>query len=158
MGRRMTKPFLVRQQDVGQRSGKTMIHKQWYRRPVLAQHTRAGPIAGHGHVASSTTVPKEATSKERAASQYRKSLVLIKNHGTKGHQAAAKHQSEARGDQMKPKANRVVTVNHMRPGRRFATQHGNDDHDHSARRDGLCKLTDPTQQELIFIRVLRKRL
>ena len=159
----MPKSLLLRQQDVEQKSGgseETMIRRQWYRRPGVAQRMRAAPIAEHGYVATSTTVPKEATSKEGAIRQNCKSqagLVLTKHQGKNGHQAAPKHQSEARGDQMKPKANRVVTVNHMRPGRRVAIQQGDNDHDPSVRRDGLCKLTDPAQQELIFIRVLRKR-
>ena len=160
---RMPKSLLLRQQDVEQKSGgseETMIRRQWYRPPGVAQRMRAAPIAEHGYVATSTKVPKEATSKDGAIRQNCKSqavLVLTKHQGKNGHQAAPKHQSEARGDQMKHKANRAVTVNHMRPGRRVAIQQEDNNHNPSARRDGLCKLTDPAQQELIFIRVLRKR-
>ena len=41
--------------------------------------------------------------------------------------------------------------------RRVAIQQESNDYDYPGRRDGLCALTDPAQQELTFIRVLRKR-
>ena len=41
--------------------------------------------------------------------------------------------------------------------RRVAIQQESDDYDYPGRRNGLCAGTDPSQQELTFIRVLRKR-
>ena len=42
-------------------------------------------------------------------------------------------------------------------GRRVAIQQESNDYDYPGRRNGLCAQTDPAQQELTFIRVLRKR-
>ena len=42
-------------------------------------------------------------------------------------------------------------------GRRVAIQQESNDYDYPGRRNGLCAGTDPAQQELTFIRVLRKR-
>ena len=42
-------------------------------------------------------------------------------------------------------------------GRRVAIQQESNDCDYPGRRNGLCTQTDPAQQELTFIRVLRKR-
>ena len=42
-------------------------------------------------------------------------------------------------------------------GRRVAIQQESNDYDYPGRRNGLCARTDPAQQELTFIRVLRKR-
>ena len=40
--------------------------------------------------------------------------------------------------------------------RRVAIQQESNDYDYPGRRNGLCAWTDPAQQELTFIRVLRK--
>ncbi|KAJ7375638.1 hypothetical protein OS493_039924 [Desmophyllum pertusum] len=79
--------------------------------------------------------------------------------GTEGHQTATKQQQQkARDDNMKPRSRNVAsTLNQAMPERRVACQHQTNDAHYTDRRKGVCHVTDPAQQHLTFIRVLRKR-
>ena len=99
----------------------------------------------------------------RAAKEGTRTQYIHKSHAVvKGHQAACKQQTKTRDDRMTvtAKDNGVLTRNQVKSGRRVAIQRETNDHvqhEYLARRDGLCNQTGPSQQELTFIRVLRKR-
>ena len=168
MIRKLTKPPLPRTLDVEVRSGEseeTMIHKHRRRRPRIGQRLRAVPEAVQ-HQANMVMSREKAASNETAiARQYRNSPEAIKQvelltnkDEHKGNKNASKHLENAHNDQTKRRSRIVImNVNQGTQGRRVAIQHGNNDNECSARRNALCKQTDPTQQELTFIRVLRKR-
>lgn len=173
--RRVTKPSLVRQHVFEQRSGgrrETLTRRQWCRRPGLGQGVTAVRVAGDGRV-DKIMVTEAATSKGIAIGQNCKSRAVVTLHEEYNkklvtsyklqEQAVYTHQKKARDGQVTttPKSssrNVIINMNQVKRGRRAAIQHATNDNDISgARRDGLCKQTDPTQQELAFIRVLRKR-
>ena len=172
--RRVTKPSLVRQHVFEQRSGgrrETLTRRQWCRRPGLGQSVTAVRVAGDGRV-DKVMVTEAATSKGIAIGQNCTSRAVVTLHEEYNkklvtsyklqEQAVYTHQKKARDGQVTttPKSSRnvIINMNQVKRGRRAAIQHATNDNDISgARRDGLCKQTDPTQPELAFIRVLRKR-
>ena len=77
---------------------------------------------------------------------------------TQKHQSDTKQQQKGRDDQMKPRSRRVGAMNQVMPERRVAFHQETNELQHCTdRRIGLCTQTDPAQQHLTFIRVLRKR-
>ena len=151
--RRMTKLSMPRSHIDGvERNGGTVIQQKSARRPGVMQHmTQSWPSPVGEH---------QATRKEDAlhVSRYPRSLEMVP-HCKLGRKYAEINQA---------KSKRSVTKVSIRPenesckveifnGRRVAIQQESNDYDYPGRRNGLCARTDPAQQELTFIRVLRKR-
>ena len=173
MFKTLPKPPLASQHDVHERcggnNGVTILHKQWQRRPGLNQPMRPGPIVKDSHAAMDM-VTETTTSKEGATGKYRKSQTVVvpryqphrNKQGTESRQSTYMPQNKARGIHvtMTPRSSRLVIMStaHVKPGRRVAIQHGTNDDDYNARRNGLCNQADAAQQqELTYVRVLRKR-
>ena len=151
--RRMTKLSMPRSHIDGvERNGGTVIQQKSARRPGVMQHmTRSRP---------SPVGEQQATRKEDAlhVSRYPRSLEMVPQ-GKLGRKYAEINQAKSKRSVAKvsirpeKESCRVEIFN----GRRVAIQQESDDYDYPGRRNGLCARTDPAQQELTFIRVLRKR-
>ena len=168
---KMTKPPLPQKQNAEDRRNdgeEPLIRRQVCRRPRVGQRITAVRVKdGYVDMVMVTDAP---VVKEGTRAQYiRKSQAVVKrpglfknSQGTKEHQAAYKQQKIARDERITVTAKDigVWTRNQVKTGRRVAFQRANNDHvqhQYSARRDGLCNQTGPSQEELTFIRVLRKR-
>ena len=170
---KMTKPPLPQKQNTESKrwcsdGGDPLIRRQVSRRPRVGQRITA-VRARDGYV-DMVMVTDAPVVKEGTRAQYRrKSQAVVKrpgtfknSQGTKEHQAANKQQTIARDERITVTAKDigVWTRNQVKTARRVAFQRANNDHvqhQYSARRDGLCNQTGPSQEELTFIRVLRKR-
>ena len=152
--RRMTKRSIPRSHIDGvERNSGTVIQQKSARRPGVMQHmTRSCRLSPVGE--------QQATRKEDAlpVSRYPRSREMVPQRKlarkyTEINQAKSK-QSVAKAS-VRPvnESCKVVIFN----GRRVAIQQESNDYDYPGRRNGLCAGTDPAQQELTFIRVLRKR-
>lgn len=159
-GMMMPKPPSAPQCD----QGKTVNpkHRRRYRREriVNPQRVRAGTGPCDGREAVVLVSETTVASMEGAGVQYRDSQAMAPRH-EQCHQAAVTQQSLWRDDlmTMAPRGNRIVIVNGNQrlPARRVGIQHESNEREYSGRRQGLCNHTDAIQQELTFIRVLRKR-
>ncbi|KAL9982175.1 hypothetical protein ACROYT_G010986 [Oculina patagonica] len=128
----------------------SMIHRQ-----CLAPHALADP----------GTRRRKTTVKSGTSGRHLKQLTVSKQNeprdnkpSTEKHQNATNQQQKARDDQMKPRSRRVGAMNQVMPERRLAFQQDTSELPQCTdRRIGLCIQTDPAQQHLTFIRVLRKR-
>lgn len=124
----------------------TTIH-----RPCLAQPALSVPGTGR----RKTTARSGTSSRQTAARQHEPSG---NKPSTQKHQSATKQQQKGRDDQMKPRSRRVGAMNQVKPERRVAFHQETNELQHCTdRRIGLCTQTDPAQQHLTFVRVLRKR-
>ena len=150
--RRMTKLSMPRSHIDGvERNGGTVIQQKSARRPGVMQHmTRSRP---------SPVGQQQAKTKEDAlhVSRYPRSREMVPlrklaRKYTEINQAKSKRAAKV---SIRPvnESWKVVIFN----GRRVAIQQESNDYDYPGRRNGLCAGTDPAQQELTFIRVLRKR-
>ena len=150
--RRMTKLSTPRSHIDGvERNGGTVIQQKSARRPGVMQHvTRSRP---------SPVEEQQAKTKEDAlhVSRYPRSREMVPlrklaRKYTEINQAKSKRAAKV---SIRPvnESCKVVIFN----GRRVAIQQESNDYDYPGRRNGLCAGTDPAQQELTFIRVLRKR-
>ena len=138
--------------DGVERNGGTVIQQKSARRPGVMQHmTRSRP---------SPVGEQQAKRKEDAlhVSRYPRSREMVPQRKlarkyTEINQA--KSERSAAKVSLRPvnESCKVVIFN----GRRVAIQQESNDYDYPGRRNGLCAGTDPAQQELTFIRVLRKR-
>lgn len=81
----------------------------------------------------------------------------IKNKQSVKRNQITKRQQKVTGDQMQPIDRRVAPVVQVVHLRRVARQNVTGDVQVTDRRDGLCAQTSPDQQQLMFMRVLRKR-
>ena len=118
----------------------TTIHRPCLPHPALS-------VPGTGR---SKTTARSGTSSRQTASSNKPSR--------QKHQSATKQQQKGRDDQMKPRSRRVGAMNPVMPERRVAFHQETNELQHCTdRRIGLCTQTDPAQQHLTFIRVLRKR-
>ena len=164
---KMTKPPLPQKQIAEDRRSDGGEPLQVCRRPREGQRITAVRVTRDGHV-DMVMVTDAPAVKEGTRTQFiRKSHAVVKGHGTfknsqgiKEHQAAYKQQTRDERITVTAKDIGVLTRNQVKTGRRVAFQCANNDHvqhQYSARRDGLCKQTGPSQEELTFIRVLRKR-
>ena len=168
---KMTKPPLPQKQNTESKrsdGGEPLIRRQVSRRPRVGQRITAVRVRdGYVDMVMVTDAP---VVKEGTRAQYiRKSQAVVKrpgtfknSQGTKEHQAANTQQTIARDERITVTAKDIggLTRNQVKTGRRVAFQLANNDHvqhQYSARRDGLCNQTGPSQEELTFIRVLRKR-
>lgn len=158
---KMTKPPLPQKQNAEDRrgdGGEPLIRRQVCRRPRVWQRITAVRVTRDGHVDMVMLTDAPAVKESHA---------VVKGHGTfknsqgiKEHQAAYKQQTRDERITVTAKDIGVLTRNQVKKGHRVAFQRANNDHvqhQYSARRDGLCKQTGPSQEELTFIRVLRKR-
>ena len=167
----MTKPPLLQKQNAEDRrsdGGEPLIRRQVCRRPRVGQRITAVRVKD-GYVDMVMVADAPVVKEETRAQYIRKSQAVVKGRGTfknsqepKEHQAAYKQQTIARDERITVTAKDigVLTRNQVKKGRRVAFQRANNDHvqhQYSARRDGLCNQTGPSQEELTFIRVLRKR-
>ena len=132
-------------------AGKAMIQQKSARRPgVLQPMTRWPSLVGE----------QQATRKEDAVhvSRYPRSREMVPQRKlarkyTEINQAKSKRSVAKASIRPVNESCKVVIFN----GRRVAIQQKSNDYDYPGRRNGLCAGTDPAQQELTFIRVLRKR-
>ena len=128
-----------------ERNGATVIQQKSARRPGVMQHmTRSCQPSPVGE--------QQATWKEDAVhvSPYPRSREIVPQR-----KFARKYMKiyQAKSKRSVNESCKVVIFN----GRRVAIQQESNDYDYPGRRNGLCAWTDHTQQELTFIRVLRKR-
>ena len=151
--RRMTKHSMPRSHiDEAERDGGTVIQQKSARRPGVMQHmTRSRP---------SPVGEQQATRKEDAlnVSSYPRSREMVPQRKlarkyTEINQAKSKRSAAQVSRRPVNESCKVVIFK----GRRVAIQQESNDYDYPGRRNGLCAGTDPAQQELTFIRVLRKR-
>ena len=151
--RRMTKLSMPRSHIDGvERNGGTVIQQKSARRPGVMQHmTRSRP---------SPVEEQQAKTKEDAlhVSRYPRSREMVPQRKlarkyTEINQAKSKRSAAKVSIRPVNESCKVVIFN----GRRVAIQQESNDYDYPGRRNGLCAGTDPAQQELTFIRVLRKR-
>ena len=150
--RRMTKLSMPRSHIDGiERNGGTVIQQKSARRPGVMQHmTRSRP---------SPVGEQQAKTKEDAlhVSRYPRSreMVPLRKLARKYTEINQANSKRAAKVSIRPvnESCKVVIFN----GRRVAIQQESNDYDYPGRRNGLCAGTDPAQQELTFIRVLRKR-
>ena len=96
-------------------------------------------------------ISKVAPSQDQAFTRYESREI---EQGKEGRQTTTKQQEKVGEDQMEPRSRSVATIDQATPQRRNACQHVQGTH---GRRYGLCAQTDPAQQQLMFIRVVRKR-
>ena len=136
---------------------KTVICKPYLPQPSLEKEKILVSRPGRDHLVQ----PKKNFCKYSAIDGHHKAngASCIKGgHGTVMRPTTAKLQlmvsTEQFGSQGKEKE--AVDQTSMRQ-RRVAGQHTNGDLHSKSRRNGLCPQTDPAQQHLTFIRVLRKR-
>ena len=137
--------------DGVERNGGTVIQQKSARRPGVMQHmTRSQP---------SPVGEQQAKRKEDAlhVSRYPRSREMVPlgklaRKYTEINQAKSKRAAKVSIRPVNGSC-KVVIFN----GRRVAVQQESNDYDYPGRRNGLCAGTDPAQQELTFIRVLRKR-
>ena len=151
--RRMKKLSMPRSHIDGvERNGGTVIQQKSARRPGVMQHmTRSRP---------SRVGEQQAKRKEDAlhVSRYPRSREMVPQRKlarkyTEINQAKSKRSAAKVSIRPVNESCKVVIFN----GRRVAIQQESNDYDYPGRRNGLCARTDPAQQELTFIRVLRKR-
>ena len=151
--RRMTQPSMPRSHiDEVERNGGTGIQQKSARRPGVMQHmTRSRP---------SPVGEQQARRKEDAlhVSRYPRSREMVPQRKlarkyTEINQAKSKRSVAKASIRPVNESCKVVIFN----GRRVVIQQESNDYDYPGRRNGLCAGTDPAQQELTFIRVLRKR-
>ena len=151
--RRMTKLSMPRSHIDGvERNGGTVIQQKSARRPGVMQHmtrSRPNPVG-----------EQQAKTKEDAlhVSRYPRSREMVPlrklaRKYTEINQAKSKRSAAKVSIRPANESCKVVIFN----GRRVAIQQESNDYDYPGRRNGLCAGTDPAQQELTFIRVLRKR-
>ena len=150
--RRMTKLSMPHSHIDGvERNGGTVIQQKSARRPGVMQHmTRSRPSP----VGEQPTKTKEDALHVSRYPRSREMVPLRKlaRKYTEINQAKSKRAAKV---SIRPvnESCKVVIFN----GRRVAFQQESNDYDYPGRRNGLCARTDPAQQELTFIRVLRKR-
>ena len=151
--RRMTKLSMPRSHIDGvERNGGTVIQQKSARRPGVMQHmTRSRPSP----VGEQPTKTKEDALHVSRYPRSREMVPLRKlaRKYTEVNQAKSKRSAAKVSIRPVNESCKVVIFN----GRRVAIQQESNDYDYPGRRNGLCAGTDPAQQELTFIRVLRKR-
>lgn len=136
---------------------KTVICKPYLPQPSLEKEKILVSRPGRDHLVQ----PKKNLCKCSAMGGHHKAngASCIKGgHGTVMRPTTAKLQLIVRNEQFgsQGKEKEAVDQTSMRQ-RRVAGQHTNGDLHSKSRRNGLCPQTDPAQQHLTFIRVLRKR-
>ena len=163
MVREMNKPSLPPTLDVDLRTGgrgETFIHKQRCRRHGMEQLFRGVPEDGHDQVNIRMITENEAVIVQHRKSQavVKQAELLMNKNETEGHRNVQKHLETATSHDIQTRSSRTVTrnMNQGMQGRRVAVQNGSTYHECSTRRNGV-RQTNSTQQELAFIRVLRKR-
>ena len=166
-GRRVIKPVIVKRvsddaDDTKNRRGTTIQDERATRKPCLERRPlRRVVITRPG--CNQLVRPRRTTCKYNTIGEDHKPRRALTQHGSSerkqsmvGHKAITKQQQMARDDHMKPRIRTVATVDQATQQRSVAC-HETNDVQRTDRRVGLCAQTDPAQQQLMFIRVLRKR-
>ena len=128
----------------------TMTHKPSLAHPTLPALGTRRRITTRKSGTSGRQLKPQPRSKQHESGENQQSVEKPRN--------ASNQDEKARNDQMKPRSRRVGAMNKVLPERRVAFQQETSEVlQCTDRRIGLCILTDPAQQHLTFIRVLRKR-
>ena len=139
--------------------GETIVRRQWCTRPGEGRRIRPVCVTRDGLNDLAVITEGAPAHKRRITRSDRKSQArpkqtepLDNKEGINRHQDAYQPQTKVRGQ--------GLDTTQKKAGRRVGVQHGSNNDDYNCppfRRHGLCTQTGLAQQEMTFIRVLRKR-